>query len=475
MITTWVLTLVAVTLEVGPGRALTRPSQAAAIAQDGDVVAIDAGTYTGDVATWRANGLTLRGVGGRAHLVANGQSAQGKAIWVIQGNNTTVEAIEFSGAAVPDRNGAGIRQEGAGLTVRDCSFHDNENGILAGDSASSDILVERTEFRANGAGDGQSHNMYINRVRSFTLRASHTHDARVGHNIKSRALTTVVEGNRITSEDGGNPSYELEFPNGGTVLVLGNVVHQGPRADNSTLVSFAAEGATNPQQGLFIAYNSFVDGLGRGTFVRNLSSAPAVVVNNVFVGGGPILAGPGTPAGNLELDPGFVDLAGLDLHLRAGAAAIGAARPAGMGGGRSLVPTLEYAAGPGSIPRTSGNDVGAFESTTQRPPPLDAGTIAADAQPVGLDAATPNEDAAASAPDAARATDDAAPAAPDAAQPILDAGASRADGAVSRVDAGGGTTGRVGGSCATTTPSLGWVLVTLALLIRRVGAARSTR
>ena len=130
MITTWALTLVAVTLEVGPGRALTRPSQAAAIAQDGDVVAIDAGTYTGDVATWRANGLTLRGVGGRAHLVANGQSAQGKAIWVIQGNNTTVEAIEFSGAAVRDRNGAGIRQEGAGLTVRDCSFHDNENGIL---------------------------------------------------------------------------------------------------------------------------------------------------------------------------------------------------------------------------------------------------------------------------------------------------------------------------------------------------------
>lgn len=48
------------------------------------------------------------------------------------------------------------------------------------------------------------------------------------------------------------------------MLVLGNVVHQGPRADNSTLVSFAAEGATNPQQGLFIAYNSFVDSLGGG-------------------------------------------------------------------------------------------------------------------------------------------------------------------------------------------------------------------
>lgn len=94
-----------------------------------------------------------------------------------------------------DRNGAGIRQEGAGLTVRDCSFHDNETASWpATRRAATSWWSEASS--ANGAGDGQSHNMYINRVRSFTLRASHTHDARVGHNIKSRALTTVVEGNR---------------------------------------------------------------------------------------------------------------------------------------------------------------------------------------------------------------------------------------------------------------------------------------
>src|SRR5439155_2299778 len=49
-------------LTVGPTRALKLPSQAAAQAHDGDLIAIDAGTYMGDVAIWSADNLTLRGV-----------------------------------------------------------------------------------------------------------------------------------------------------------------------------------------------------------------------------------------------------------------------------------------------------------------------------------------------------------------------------------------------------------------------------
>ena len=65
-------------------------------------------------------------------MKADGAAAEGKAIWVIKGNNTRVANIEFSGAKVRDKNGAGIRQEGINLTVMGCYFHDNENGILAG-------------------------------------------------------------------------------------------------------------------------------------------------------------------------------------------------------------------------------------------------------------------------------------------------------------------------------------------------------
>ncbi len=80
------------------------------------------------------------------------RDAQGKAIWVVQGSDTTIENVELTGAAVPDMNGAGIRQEGKNLTVRGCLFHDNENGILAGDVAGSEILIETSEFDHNGAG-----------------------------------------------------------------------------------------------------------------------------------------------------------------------------------------------------------------------------------------------------------------------------------------------------------------------------------
>jgi len=83
----------------------------------------------------------------------------GKGIWVISGNDTVVENIEFSGAAVPDANGAGIRFEGVNLTVRNCYFHHNQNGILTNNQQVGELLVEYTEFGFNGDGSGQTHNI----------------------------------------------------------------------------------------------------------------------------------------------------------------------------------------------------------------------------------------------------------------------------------------------------------------------------
>ena len=189
-------------------------------------IGIDAkgnGTYTGDVCAWSTDRLTIAGFNGMAHIDAAGHNAQGKATWVIAGDHTTIRDVELSGSAVPDNNGAGIRQEGAGLTVIDCYFHDNQDGILAGDNPASDIVIEDSEFARNGAGDGYSHNMYINHVRSFTLEGSWSHDARVGHLVKSRALVNHILYNRITGQD-GTDSYEIDLPNGGRSDVIGNVI-----------------------------------------------------------------------------------------------------------------------------------------------------------------------------------------------------------------------------------------------------------
>ena len=138
-------------LTVGPARQFATVRAAAAAAQNGDAIQIAAGDYRADVATWYASNLSICGVGGRARLIADGVDDGGKGIWVIRGSDTTVLNVEFPGATVPDENGAGIRQEGRNLTVRNCSFHDNENGILTrreGSTSSSSTRSSRATASA---------------------------------------------------------------------------------------------------------------------------------------------------------------------------------------------------------------------------------------------------------------------------------------------------------------------------------------
>ena len=358
-------------VHVGANREIKRISTAAKIARDGDIIEIDAGTYAEDAAVWRQHRLTIRGVGGRAHLRADGAHAEGKAIWVIKGSKTTVESVEFSGAKVPDHNGAGIRLEGTGLTVRDCYFHDNENGMLTGANLASDIVVEHSEFAHNGFGDGQSHNLYIGNVRSFTLRFSYVHHALVGHNVKSRALRNHITYNRIMDENDGRSSYAIDFPNGGLSLVIGNVIQQGPDTENSTIVSYGAEGLQHPLNELYFINNTVVNDRSAGglfLFVR-AGTDGARIVNNVFSGRGETLSGPGELRNNVvAAKSDFVDPAGFDYRLKAGVLAIGRGVDPGSAYGFELRPTAEYAhKAQNRVRNSSGRlDAGALEYRPER-------------------------------------------------------------------------------------------------------------
>ena len=359
----------AATRSVGPGKTYAAPCDAFAAAADNDVVEIDAaGDYDGDVCGVAKNGLTIRGIGGKAKIDAAGKNAQGKAIWVISGNDTTVENIQFTGAKVPDANGAGIRQEGKNLTVRGCVFRDNENGILAGDNPESDILIEHTEFDHNGAGDGQSHNLYINHVRKLTFQFNWSHRAQIGHLLKTRAAENHIRYNRLTGED-GTQSYEIDVPNGGTTYVIGNVVQQGQGTDNPSMLAYQQEGvhASNPGHALYVVNNTFVnDRAGNATFVAIGGSVTtkAVIRNNLLSGTG-ALTNQADPddANNLPANDCFVDAASFDYRLLPGSPCVDSGTAAGQAGAVDLTPAFVYAHPVASAPRVVEGplDVGAYE------------------------------------------------------------------------------------------------------------------
>ena len=352
-------------LRVGPGRDLKRPSDAARIAADGDIIEIDAAAYRGDVASWPQSNLLLRGIGGRPHLDARGRSANEQGIWVFSGSNIVVENIEFSGAKAASRNGSGIRFLGQNLTIRDCVFYDNENGVLTWNDPESDVLIERSVFYRNGYGDGQSHNIYVGQMRSFTLRFSYSHDSRKGHEVKSRARVNRVLYNGLADEDNGDSSYLVNFPEGGEAYVVGNVMRKGTLSDNPNAISYAEELPEIATGQLWVVNNSLLNSYPYGTFVRNAGSRPALVANNVIAGAPMlVLSGTGRETSNRSgPGPGLTDPVRMDFSLTEASPLIDAGTEEVSGLGPLPVPEFEYVHPAGGRPRQRVGpiDIGAQE------------------------------------------------------------------------------------------------------------------
>jgi Right handed beta helix region/Short C-terminal domain len=280
-------------LLVGPQRSLHAPSDAAAVARDGDVVRIDPGEYV-DCAIWRANHLVLEAPAGAAHM--RDRACAGKAIWVISGADVTVENIAFSGASVPDQNGAGIRAEGRNLTVRQARFFDNENGILAAAVAGSTISIEGSTFERNGkCAASCAHGIYVNAIARLKIAGSTFREQRAGHHIKSAALAFEVSGSTIEDGAEGTASYLIDITSGGEVVIAGNQMQKGPNSENwGTAIHIAGEG--EPQGSAYrISHNRFrSDNPHEVAFVRNETVAPALLEGNQLEGPVVALVGPGT-------------------------------------------------------------------------------------------------------------------------------------------------------------------------------------
>ncbi|MBR0649030.1 hypothetical protein GXW78_05105 [Roseomonas terrae] len=268
-------------LEVGPGRAFAQPSDAAAAAADGDIIRIAAGTYR-NCAVWRSNRIVIEGENAATTIVTE-RSCQGKGIFIITGNDVTVRNLTLSGARVPDANGAGIRAEGAGLTVENLRFLGNENGILTGQERTAWLVVRDSEFIGNGSCERDcAHGIYAGNIGLLRVERSRFIGTRQGHHIKSRAWRTEILGNEIDDGPDGTASYLIDIPNGGAVVIRGNRMRKGPHSQNrSTAITIGAEGVNRPTPEILIEGNSFIlEGGYATTFVTNRTGTAARLIRN---------------------------------------------------------------------------------------------------------------------------------------------------------------------------------------------------
>jgi hypothetical protein len=273
---------------VGPNEAFTRIDTAVAAAQSGDTVFVRAGTYVDQTASVPAN-VNLIGVGGTVTMTATQDLSNGKAFLISHGG--TIANFDFSNAHTSDLNGAGIRYSSGDLVVKNSVFQNNQDGILGQNNASGTITLVNDQFTNNGAGDGRSHAVYVNDLAKLTVTNSSFDGTKAGHDVKSRADTTVITGSSFSNGADGTGSYAIDLPNGGQGIVEYNTFNQSVNSQNPAIVHFGGEGNTHANSQLTVANNQFADALSNGVAVANQLSTPVDLAGNVLTGVGHLVSG----------------------------------------------------------------------------------------------------------------------------------------------------------------------------------------
>ncbi|CAN7389528.1 right-handed parallel beta-helix repeat-containing protein [Phenylobacterium sp. LjRoot219] len=326
------------TLTVGTGQQYSTIKAAVAASKDGDVVQVQAGTYTNEFIEVNTK-ITLQGVGGMVKLEGTEWTTNDKGL-LVTNTDVTVDHFEFTGATGSGNNAAGIRYQGGNLVVTNSYFHDNQNGILANSDPSGTITITNSEFSHNGYGDGYTHNIYVNDVAKLTIADSYFHDAVYGHEIKSRATATEIVNNRIF-DNGGDASYSIDLPNGGQAVISGNIIQQGANSANPNIVAYGAEGNLHSSSSLAMTGNVIINDMpGRGAVLMNASGSPTTFDGNSVYGVNQLISGTGVSESNttyLSSAPGLDQSSPID----------------GVSSGGGSAPV----AGPVQHDGTAGNDV----------------------------------------------------------------------------------------------------------------------
>ena len=308
----WGQVACAATLNVGPGQDYATIAAAIAASADGDTIAVQAGTYKNDFAEISTR-IALKAVGGRVTMLASVLLPNEKGI-LITDTDVSISGFTFTGARIPanqGQNGAGIRYQGGNLALTGCYFHNNQEGLLADADPAGTITITSSEFAHNGdktgPGAGYTHNIYAGGVALLDIESSYFHDANVGHEIKSRALRTVVNNTRVVDGPAGTASYSIDLPNGGAATISNDQIEQGPLSGNPAVISYGEEGGILAGSGLSVA-NTLIENdltahvptgvVNDSAVVGTLSGVQVYGLTDAEVTAGPFAGGGYTILGN---------------------------------------------------------------------------------------------------------------------------------------------------------------------------------
>ena len=283
------------TLTVGSNKQFATIAAAVTAARDGDVVQVQAGAYVNDFATTRSR-ISLVAVGGQVTMLATAKLAAGKAILTVT-TDATIDGFVFADAQSADGTAAGLLDTGGNLVLKNSLFIGNQNGLVAAADANGTVLIQASEFSANGNNDGFSHNIAIGAVKSLTIQDSYIHDALGGDEVKSRAHATTITGTRIL-DNASNALASLDLPNGGTAIIRNSTLEKGA---NATLAALVRNGADAAYAGssLSISGSTLLADRAGAVAVQNTAATAVNVTSNMLFGfTGAVLSGGGTASGN---------------------------------------------------------------------------------------------------------------------------------------------------------------------------------
>jgi hypothetical protein len=217
--------------------------------------------------------------------------------------NLTVNGLTITGAFTSSGGGdnaAAIRDHNNGsanantLIVTNSVIENSQDGIeTAGSGNKENVTIKGTTFLNDGAGNGQTHALYVGDALTLDVESSLFCGTNNGHDVKSRAATTTVSGSTMfvgatgtsslgmTCGTAGTTGIGVDAPNGGVLDLVDDSIIQGPSNSNGALVSYGEEGvlfATNSLSAVNTDFSSIASGLA----IQELPTCitPAAVLND---------------------------------------------------------------------------------------------------------------------------------------------------------------------------------------------------